>query len=1412
MKTTLPLLVICLTISFCNTLQAQQTIFINELMASNDTTIADANGNFEDWFEIYNASSAPFDLTNFYVTDDTSEPTKFQFTGGLTVPANGYLIIWASGTTNGNDHIPFKLSASGESVYLYQPDGTTLIDSVSFGAQKTDVSYGRNTDGAATLGYFKTATPDASNNTSQGYLGFLKAPVFSVDAGFYANPFNLTITDADPGAQIIYTTNGSNPDANNLNGKVYRYKNKYPRHGELPYPFLYDSFKSQQYTQALQIIDATTKPNRLSLKASTYDNKPNYFPVTNINKSTLVRAVAVKNGYISSPENAATYFVTPNGVNHYTLPVISLGIQEDYMFNWDSGIYCAGTDFDNWRLANPDKVQNGATPANYQRETEYPVTIEFFEDRATTRTFEVNTGFQIHGGFSKAKPDKSLDIYCRSQYGASSINYKFFPNLPYNVYERITLRNSGNDENSTRERDMAIQTAVSHLKFDTQAARPAITFVNGEYTGLLNIRTKYSKYYFQHVYGIQDNELDLLEEDALVKEGDSTDYLNLRNYITTNSMTNAGNYDSVKKRMDIDNYIDYYISKIYFDCTDWPEKNIEYFRKRVPYTPDAPYGQDGRYRWIFTDGDSGLGGGGDSVSDNSLQLAVGNRLDKPRPLWSTQMFSSLTKNLDFRNSFVSRYCDLLNTSFLPARVISVINYYHDLLAPEMPEQIARWQNNPGPLAKWNADVNAIDTFAAQRPPYAFQYVQSFYSLGAKQQITLNVSDTSAGFVHINTIDITPAFPGVPQNAYPWSGYYFPDVPVSIIAMPKSGYHFLHWQGDDNSTNDSLSVTLTAAKSFTAIFEKDATAFEHLIDYWHFNNLPQPPVVITSVNADSSATGNAVITYPGTGAGYMDYTDTTTTGYTFGKQQGSNINIQLGQIPGNALRVRNPSNTRYLLIKAPTTGFTDIKVKYATVRTTKGAQNQRVSYTTDGSTWILKQDNYIPPFPDTNPFALDSLNFSDDLNVNNNPLFAVKVEFYGSQATGSSGNDRFDNITVSGNVNSCGVPSGLTATNITANTATVSWDAVSGANSYDVDYKIHTATFWTNAATATTSLTINLSSLSGNTLYDYRVRSTCSYGSGNYSASQFTTMNVCGIPSALTATNITASTAKVNWDAVTGANSYDVDYKIHTDAIWTNAASATTSLTVNLSGLSASTLYDYRVRSNCSFGSGDYDTSQFTTAGANCNSIYDGTTHNSFATAVPVPFNTNVNGTISSATDIDYYKFTITHAGTATVTLSTLPVNYDMYVYNNKFKQIIASNKTGTRTETKTKSYSQGTYYVKIVGVNSAFDGTNCYTLNVALGTASLLNSESPNISSAIADNSLHLFPNPVSSVLNVNTSGIESGAIIKVVDIFGKTVFSQRISSSNSKINVSKLASSTYLLTVLNKNGSIISTSKFVKQ
>src|SRR5690606_25561648 len=123
-----------------------------------------------------------------------------------------------------------------------------------------------------------------------------------------------------------------------------------------------------------------------------------------------------------------TYFV--NTANRYTLPVVSMSLSEDLFFDYEKGIYTAGKDFDDWRAANRFARADGASPANYQRTTEYPAHIEIFETNQQ-RVLSQDIGFRLHGGHSRVHPQKSIRLYSRSEYGKSDMDYAFFPEQPY---------------------------------------------------------------------------------------------------------------------------------------------------------------------------------------------------------------------------------------------------------------------------------------------------------------------------------------------------------------------------------------------------------------------------------------------------------------------------------------------------------------------------------------------------------------------------------------------------------------------------------------------------------------------------------------------------------------------------------------------------------------------------------------------------------------------------------------------------------------------------------------------------------------------------------------------------------------------------------------------------------------------
>ncbi len=131
-------------------------VVINEFMASNDATVVDQDGEYDDWIELYNNGSGAIDLGGYFLSDKPDDVLKWEFPAGTLIEAGGYLIIWADEDEDqAGLHANFKLSASGESLILSDPSGN-IIDEVSFGPQTTDISYGRYPNGT---GNFQTMYP-----------------------------------------------------------------------------------------------------------------------------------------------------------------------------------------------------------------------------------------------------------------------------------------------------------------------------------------------------------------------------------------------------------------------------------------------------------------------------------------------------------------------------------------------------------------------------------------------------------------------------------------------------------------------------------------------------------------------------------------------------------------------------------------------------------------------------------------------------------------------------------------------------------------------------------------------------------------------------------------------------------------------------------------------------------------------------------------------------------------------------------------------------------------------------------------------------------------------------------------------------------------------------------------------------
>ncbi|MCC7431621.1 CotH kinase family protein [bacterium] len=167
------------------------SLFVNEFMTSNSATLSDQNGEFDDWVELYNAGSSPINLNGLYLTDDFSSPTKWQFPD-TSLDAKSFLIVWTdSDATQTGLHTNFKLSQSGEKIGIFDSNGITPVDTLSFSYVGTDSSFGRVTDGGAIWQIFTAPTPGISNTTTIKIFENTKKLNFKLEQNF-PNPFNPT--------------------------------------------------------------------------------------------------------------------------------------------------------------------------------------------------------------------------------------------------------------------------------------------------------------------------------------------------------------------------------------------------------------------------------------------------------------------------------------------------------------------------------------------------------------------------------------------------------------------------------------------------------------------------------------------------------------------------------------------------------------------------------------------------------------------------------------------------------------------------------------------------------------------------------------------------------------------------------------------------------------------------------------------------------------------------------------------------------------------------------------------------------------------------------------------------------------------------------------------------------------------
>ena len=1031
MKKITPFLIALLLLAAAPTMQSQ--VVINEVLSSNSTVLADENGSYEDWVELFNTGATTVNLNGYGLSDDAAVPLKWIFPN-VSIGAGQYLLVWCSDKNRrvpGSPlHTNFKISSEGESVLLSTAAGV-LVNNSPATASLQNISIGRSPNGTGNFLFFGLPTPNAANTTAS-YTESLPSPIFSQNSGFVTAGFSLSISTDVPGASIIYTVDGSEPKSTNLGGTTYSYKNQYPEvFGQVSGPLLTKSFQTLNYTGPIPIADRSALPNKLAGISTTYDADPStYMPANPIYKGTVVRAKVIKPGALDSKTTTRSYFVSPSGSNRFSLPVVSISIDENKFFDYNNGIYVAGADFETWRAANP------TLNADWEEGTGNFFRTGIANEKVGNISYLVNgtevlnqdAGFRIHGGISRRYQLKSLNVYARSEYGKNSFDYQLFNDLNTDNFSSFVLRNSGGDFPNTMFRDALNQAVLKSLRPDKEAYQPTVSFVNGEFWGILNIRDRYSSDYFKRTYNAE--EVDYLENNASVMEGDNVNYNALMNYINTNSLATPANYNYVKTQVDPENFADYYIGNIFMLNEDWLNNNVNFWRNKIPVNNlGAANGLDGRWRWAYHDMDNTMGYVFGDINANNLAIANSFGTVSYNHEWATRLFRKMLENAEFRNYFINRFADALNTTFLPARTIGIMQSMKAVIFPTIPEHIARWKS-PAVIGDYNWYMGYQTGFFNQRPALERNHIRSVFNITANINANLDVSAPEHGYIKINTIDVKQGTDGITSYPYPWTGIYFANIPVTLKAIAYPGYTFSHWTGASSSTNPEITVNSATNFSVTAVFIAEAAPSSHPIYAWFMNSAianNEPLTTLTSTYKTGAVDG--VLTYQSCLTGYpftsadpnwrkasMERRNSPTE-INYYPEVNSNLPFATSDMKGLQIRepFQNGSATNTMVYSFSTSGYKDIQFTFAAINELTNAAGILVDYsTTAGAPSWQTAGLASSTLALTNGYQSFMVDFTNIPSANNNPDFKVRLRFAGSNLTVDAGNRvTFNNVTVNG---------------------------------------------------------------------------------------------------------------------------------------------------------------------------------------------------------------------------------------------------------------------------------------------------------------------------------------------------------------------------------------------------------------
>lgn len=533
----------------------------------------------------------------------------------------------------------------------------------------------------------------------------VQSPVFSHPAGFYDDEFLLTLSSPE-GCDIYYTTDCTSP---------------------------FTSSTALKYTEEILIYNNNTDEPVISTITG-ISLKGEDAPSGMIDKGIIIRAACRSKNGRWSEEVINSFFVGKTRKSYTTMGVISLVTNKENLFDEDLGIYMIGNRYREWVKSEDyepyESLQDSKNPTNYNQKGkawERPCFIQVFNKGEAE--FEQNVGMRIAGAYSRAEQQKSITLYARKEYSPneSKMRYDFFAGNCRDVngeliasFDKVTLRNGGNDIFIARFRDDLNARLFEPLNVSVLTKADYVLFINGEFWGYYSLQEKPENTYVAAHFGLKKSEVTVIKNGEV--EGNESVAEAWQAYwerAIRADFTDQAVYDEFCDRVDIDSFIDYFIAESYICNWDFGININNWMMWRSDTRGESEWA-DGKWRFIVYDTEYSVGMYYDERTSSEYHYLDNMNRDEV-PLSLTELFYKLSENAQFLNRFYERYLYVVENYFAREKVSLLITERIAAIEEVFLQTCYRF----GKTTDLDWEETRVRSFFNERPYYALVCVAEY---------------------------------------------------------------------------------------------------------------------------------------------------------------------------------------------------------------------------------------------------------------------------------------------------------------------------------------------------------------------------------------------------------------------------------------------------------------------------------------------------------------------------------------------------------------------------------------------------------------------------------------------------------------------------------------------------------------